>query len=66
MKEKIEKLIEISEYLNDCESVIQLKRLEESLEEKSYILSVMGQFSAGKSRLINNSISFEFPHCTNL
>lgn len=54
MKEKIEKLIEISEYLNDCESVIQLKRLEESLEEKSYILSVMGQFSAGKSRLINN------------
>ncbi len=34
MKDKIEKLLEISDYLNDNESVIQLKRLEKSLEEK--------------------------------
>ena len=54
MKDKINKLIEISEYLNDNESVIQLKRLADSLEDKSYILSIMGEFSAGKSSLINN------------
>ena len=54
MKEQIDKLIEISEFLDDNESVIQLKRLSESLEDNSYILSVMGQFSAGKSSLINN------------
>ncbi len=54
MKDKINKLIEISEYLNDNESVIQLKRLANSLEDNSYILSIMGQFSAGKSSLINN------------
>ena len=54
MKDKIEKLLEISDYLNDNESVIQLKRLEKSLEDKNYVMSVMGQFSAGKSRLINN------------
>ena len=52
MKDKIEKLLEISDYLNDNESVIQLKRLEKSLEDKNYVMSVMGQFSAGKSRLI--------------
>lgn len=54
MKDKINKLIEISEYLDDNESVIQLKCLEDSLENNSYILSIMGEFSAGKSSLINN------------
>lgn len=54
MKEQISKLIEISEFLDDNESVIELKHLSESLEDNSYILSVMGQFSAGKSSLINN------------
>lgn len=46
MMDKINKLIEISEYLNDNESVIQLKRLADSLEDNSYILSIMGEFSA--------------------
>lgn len=54
MKEKISKLIEISEYLDDNESVIQLKRLEKSMEDNSYLLSIMGEFSSGKSSLINN------------
>lgn len=54
MKDKIHKLIEISKYLNDNESVIQLRRLEDSLEDNGYILSIMGEFSAGKSSLINN------------
>ena len=54
MKDQINKLIEISEYLEDNENVIQLKRLLGSLDDNSYILSVMGQFSAGKSSLINN------------
>lgn len=54
MKQKINKLIEISEYLNDNESVIRLKRLAESLEDHSYMLAIMGEFSAGKSSLINN------------
>lgn len=54
MKEKISKLIEISEYLKDNESVIQLKCLEKSLEDNSYLLSIMGEFSSGKSSMINN------------
>ena len=54
MKEKINKLLEISEYLNDNESVIQLKRIEELLDDNRYLLAVMGEFSAGKSSLINN------------
>ncbi len=54
MKDKIDRLIEISEYLDDNESAVQLRQLEERLEDKTYFLAVMGQFSAGKSRLINN------------
>lgn len=54
MKEKISKLIEISQFLNDNEELINLKYLEDSLNDNSYILSIMGQFSAGKSSLINN------------
>lgn len=54
MLEKINKLIEIGKYLNDDDYSVQLVRMHDSLENKEYLLSVMGQFSAGKSRLINN------------
>lgn len=54
MRETISKLIEISEYLKDNESVIQLKRIEKTLDDDSYLLSIMGEFSSGKSSLINN------------
>ncbi len=54
MDERIEKIMEISKYLGDNDSVAVLKRISNSLEEKTCYLSFMGQFSAGKSRLINN------------
>lgn len=54
MKETIEKLFEISEYLGDQDYSVQIHRMKESLDTSEYMLSVMGQFSAGKSRLINN------------
>lgn len=54
MDERIEKMMEISKYLGDNDSVAVLKRISNSLDEKTCYLSFMGQFSAGKSRLINN------------
>lgn len=47
-------LAEAANFLNDSTSVIQLNRMVESLRNGNLFVSVMGQFSAGKSRLINN------------
>ena len=54
--EKISELIKISEYMNQNEIIETLKNYEYVLEGGRYILSFMGQFSAGKSCLINNLI----------
>ena len=54
MEEKLDEMIEISDYLKDSSASEQLKRMKQALSDKRYILTVMGQFSAGKSRLINN------------
>ena len=56
MLKYINEVIEAAEYLKDTDSVNQLKRMERSLEEKNYLLAFMGQFSAGKSKLINNLV----------
>lgn len=56
MKERINKLIEISEELCCNNYTGQLRRFNAEIDEKTYLLSVMGQFSSGKSRLINNLI----------
>lgn len=56
MLNHINEVIEAAEYLNDTDSSNQLKRIQKSLNDKTYLLTVMGQFSAGKSKLINNLI----------
>ena len=49
----IDKCIEIAKDVN-AESVLdRAEALKASAEDKTYMLSFMGQFSAGKSRLIN-------------
>lgn len=52
--EQIDELIEISEYLKNNAITDQLKRIKLSYEEKRCQLTFMGQFSAGKSCLINH------------
>lgn len=56
MLNKVCKMLEIAKELNDTNYLIQLERIKKSLESKEYLISVMGQFSAGKSKLINNLI----------
>lgn len=56
VSEKITELIKISEYMNQNDIIETLKSYEYVLEDGRYILSFMGQFSAGKSCLINNLI----------
>lgn len=59
MIETIDSMIEIADYLNDSDTNLKLKRLRQTLEEKKFLLTVIGQFSAGKSRLINNLLERE-------
>ncbi len=56
---KIEQLEEISSFLKEKDYMFQLNNLKATLENSEYLLSVMGQFSAGKSCLINNLIGKE-------
>lgn len=54
MQEYIKKLSEIAQSFNCRNEIEQLNHLLDISEERKYFLTVMGQFSAGKSRLINN------------
>lgn len=54
LSEQIALLSETAEFINNKSYIVQLTRLKASLESGTYMLSVMGQFSSGKSRLINN------------
>ncbi len=56
MQEKLNKLIEISGFLRQTEIGEKLLNMKNALEKGECILAVMGQFSAGKSYLINNII----------
>lgn len=59
MIETIDNMIEIADYLNDSDTNLKLKRHRQTLEDKKFLLTVIGQFSAGKSRLINNLLERE-------
>ncbi len=59
MRYEIEKLTEISEYLKDMDTTVLLHNIKDMLENGNYVLTVMGQFSAGKSTLINELLEKE-------
>lgn len=59
MKDKIQNMLRISEELETIKISEQLCRLLDFLEQKQYSLTFMGQFSAGKSRLINSLLGKE-------
>ncbi len=59
MKEQIQGMLQISEELENIDISDQLRRLLDSLEHQQYCLTFMGQFSAGKSRLINSLLEKE-------
>lgn len=54
MSLNINNYLSIAEYLKDYESISAIKNINEVQGKSKYILSFMGQFSAGKSKLINN------------
>lgn len=47
---------EIADYLNDDISVRDINSIKEVLYDKKFLLTFVGQFSSGKSKLINNII----------
>ena len=56
MKYELAKIAEISEYLGEMDTTSLLNKMQEMLSEGNYVLTVMGQFSAGKSTLINELV----------
>lgn len=56
MPKKVEKYIEIGEFLQDGIALEKLSRMREKLQEQHFYLPIVGQFSSGKSSLINNLI----------
>lgn len=59
MKEQLEQLKTITNYLHLPAYSEKILRLEQELSGKEYLLTVMGPFSAGKSCLLNNLIGRE-------
>ena len=56
MIEVVDKLIEIAEVTESHDYDMQLKSIKEMLKKRECLVSIMGQFSAGKSKLINNIV----------
>ncbi|GAA0182093.1 hypothetical protein SH2C18_45300 [Clostridium sediminicola] len=54
MKEKLNKYIETASYLEDSSNLYVLNEIKNRFEEKRFYLPFIGQFSSGKSKLINN------------
>lgn len=59
MNVQLDKLIEIAEYLEEPQACLALIAIKKREEEKTVYLPVVGQFSAGKSKLINNLLGRE-------
>lgn len=52
----LDKYNEVAKYLKEDSIVNDIESMRESLNEKRFLLSFVGQFSAGKSKLINNIV----------
>lgn len=59
MLDTLEKYKEVAQFLKEDTSRYNIDLMEEAIEEKKFLLSFVGQFSAGKSKLINNIIGKE-------
>ncbi len=56
---QIDQYIEVGRYLDEAATVSLLEKFKENIERKSYFLPFIGQFSAGKSKLINHILGWE-------
>ncbi|WP_214793954.1 MULTISPECIES: dynamin family protein [unclassified Exiguobacterium] len=56
MQKIVEQYIEIGEFLQDGIALEKLSGMREKLQEQHFYLPIVGQFSSGKSSLINNLI----------
>lgn len=54
MQQKINQFIEIAEFLQDGVALDKIATLNEKLNEQQFYIPIIGQFSSGKSSLINN------------
>lgn len=54
MRDKLNKLLEISSFTGNIALSEKINRMNNSLDSGNYMLAFMGQFSSGKSMLINN------------
>lgn len=52
----LDKYNEVAKYLEEDSIVNEIESMKESINEKKFLLSFIGQFSAGKSKLINNIV----------
>lgn len=52
----LDKYNEVAKYLKEDSIVNEIESMKESIKEKKFLLSFIGQFSAGKSKLINNIV----------
>ena len=59
LAELLQKYKGVAEYLSDNANVALIDHLKKMMEEKKYYLPFIGQFSAGKSKLINRIIGKE-------
>ena len=59
MEDTINKLIEILDMTENTDYSAKLSHLKQTIEKMEFMVSVMGQFSAGKSKLINNLLEKE-------
>lgn len=66
LNKDIDNLIKISQYLNEDRTRLLLESFKESLADKHFVLPFIGQFTAGKSKLINHILGEEIlPTATN-
>lgn len=52
----LNKYNEVAKYLKEDSILNDIESMKESIKEKTFLLSFVGQFSAGKSKLINNIV----------
>lgn len=56
MQKVLEQYVEIGQFLQDGLALEKLSAMQEKLNEKYFYLPIVGQFSSGKSSLINNLV----------
>ena len=60
MQQKVNQYLEIGQFLQDGIMLEKLETYHEQLNEEQFFIPIIGQFSSGKSSLINNLLGRRF------